>query len=136
MSVRIIIKDIDKNIICGFLTYLINKDEPNIGTINYISVNQDQRGKGIGTKLLWTLYDYIKMDKKIKYVIWDDCSDYYRQKDNIYLKIGAKYINKNGPEMIWKINYKTVREKRKKYSQNIQNIQKINDKYDIIINYI
>ena len=95
------------------LTYYIDK---NIAYINYIKVLKKYRGKGMGISLLWNLYDILLL-KKIRCVEFDDCSDLYRNKNNIYIKIGAKYIKDNAPEMIWKIWTKYVKKLYDKYSK-------------------
>jgi hypothetical protein len=92
----------------------VDKDDKE-STIKFIEVKEENRGKGFGISLLWNFYDYIyKNQKNIRYILWDDCSDNYRLKKNIYIKIGAKYIEKSRPEMIWKIRTKDVRHDPKK----------------------
>jgi len=105
-----------ENKVVGTLTFFeIDKDDKE-STIKFIEVKEENRGKGFGISLLWNFYDYIyKNHKNIRYILWDDCSDNYRLKKNIYIKVGAKYIEKSGPEMIWKIRTKDVRHKRLKY---------------------
>jgi ribosomal protein S18 acetylase RimI-like enzyme len=102
----------------GTLIYYIVKDKKeNRGYINYIDVLEKYRGKGMATCLLWNLYD-ILYKNGVKCIEFDDCSDLYRDKNNIYLKIGAKYIEESGPEMIWKIWTKYVRKLREEYKNN------------------
>ena len=100
----------------GFLTYDIGKNSKDrtIGYINYINILEKYRGKGLANALLWHLYD-IMLNEKISNIEFDDCSDLYRDKNNIYLKIGAKYIENSGPEMVWKIWTKYVKNLRQKY---------------------
>ena len=102
----------------GFLIYDLGKDDKNrnIAYIKYISVLEKYRGKGMAISLLWYLYDILLL-KKIRCVEFDDCSDLYRNKNNIYIKIGAKYIKDNAPEMIWKIWTKYVKKLYDKYSK-------------------
>jgi len=104
----------------GTLTYYIGKDDKNrnIGYINFIEVLEKYRGKGMATSLLWYLYDVL-LDKKIRYVEFDDCSDLYRNKNNIYIRLGAKYVENNGPEMIWKICTKYVKKLKDDFNDNI-----------------
>lgn len=103
----------------GFLKYYIGKDDKGnkMGYINYMEVLIEYRGIGIATCLLWYLYDILNKEG-IKCVELDDCSDLYRDKNNIYLKVGAKYIEETCPEMIWKIGTKTVKKIREKYKGN------------------
>ena len=114
----------------GTLIYYIEKDKKgkeNRGYINYIDVLEKYRGKGIATCLLWHLYD-ILYNKGVKHVEFDDCSDFYRDKNNIYLKVGAKYKEETGPEMRWKIwtkNVKMLREKYNGYKYNIRDMKDI-----------
>jgi ribosomal protein S18 acetylase RimI-like enzyme len=103
---------------------LIYYIENSVSYINYINVLEKYRGKGMGTALLWHLYN-ILVDKKIRYVEFDDCSDLYRNKNNIYIKVGAKYIKDNGPEMRWKIYTKYVKKLKDNYYQSNRNIYKI-----------
>lgn len=103
------------NKVIGFLTFYESCEDKEV-SISFLNVLEEYRGKGIGTKLLWNLYDYVYNNTNYKYIKWDDCSDNYRvSKKNIYLKVGAQYVEKNGPEMIWRIRTKKVREKREKY---------------------
>jgi hypothetical protein len=112
----------------GFLIYDLGKDDKNrnIAYIKYISVLEKYRGKGMAISLLWYLYD-ILLTRKIRYVEFDDCSDLYRNKKNIYTKVGAKYIKNNGPEMIWKIWTKYTKNLREKYTKNTNNKYKIRE---------
>lgn len=104
------------NRVVGFLTFYEECND-NQAIISFISVLSEYRGKGIATTLLWHLYDYIYNNTKIRYIMWDDCSDNFRvSRKNIYIKVGAQYVEKNGPEMIWRIRTKKVREKRDKYN--------------------
>jgi hypothetical protein len=91
--------------------------------INFIEVFDEYRCKGLGQYLLWYLYDNVYKNKNIKNIIWDDCSDNCRLDNNIYIKVGAQYLYKTGPEMIWKIRTKNVIKKRDRYIENIENIQ-------------
>lgn len=114
----------------GFLIYYIGKDEKDKkrGYINYMKVLRKYRGMGLATCLLWHLYDILNKEG-IKYIELDDCSDLYRDRNNIYLKIGAKYIEENGPEMVWKIGTKYVKKLREEYKEknNDKNYKVTND---------
>jgi GNAT superfamily N-acetyltransferase len=98
----------------GTLIYFIEKEkDKDIGYINYIDVLEKYKGNGMGMALLWHLYDILR--EKIWCIKFDDCSDLYRHKNNIYIKVGAKYIENSGPEMVWKIWTKYVKNLRQKY---------------------
>lgn len=115
----------NKSNIRGLISYDYD-EKRKIGTIKSLFVDDDYRGKGIGTALLWKLHDYIIMNNKnIKYVEIDDCSDNYRLENNIYLKIGAKYNKKMGPEMRWKIGHINVRNNKRKYRESVKEIYNI-----------
>jgi ribosomal protein S18 acetylase RimI-like enzyme len=107
----------------GILIYHIGKNSKNkiIGCINYINILEEYRGKGLAKALLWHLYD-IMLNEKIRNIEFDDCSDLYRDKNNIYIKLGAKYIENSGPEMVWKIWTKYVKKLRYEYDNSNTNI--------------
>ena len=116
------------NKVIGLLTFYENYDDKEV-SISFISVLEEHRGKGIATKLLWNLYDHVYNNTKFRYIIWDDCSDNFRVfRKNIYQKVGAQYVKKIGPEMIWRIRTKKVKEKRDKYNFN-ENINMTSKKY-------
>ena len=53
-----------------------------------------------GTATLLLLVTIINAyEKGIKTVSLDDMSDNYRKKNNIYIKLGLRYVNSQGPEM-------------------------------------
>jgi ribosomal protein S18 acetylase RimI-like enzyme len=106
----------------GLLIYHIGKNSKNktVCCINYINILEEYRGKGLAKALLWHLYD-IMLNEKISCIEFDDCSDLYRDKNNIYLKIGAKYVESSGPEMVWKIWTKYVKKLRYEYYMNNDN---------------
>lgn len=84
-----------------------------------LNVYEDCRGKGYATALLWKLYDEcVNNIKNIKYITWGDCSDRYAKPDNIYLKIGARYVEKGEPEMIWDIHSDHIKQIRNLYEIN------------------
>ena len=105
-----------ENEICGHITFHeIDLYEANI---TCLVVYERYRGLGLGTFLLWNVYEYIKeFYPSITLISWDDCSDHYKRKDNIYRKVEARYLFKNGPEMIWKIYSRRVEIKYKKYKE-------------------
>ncbi len=115
------IKAIIKGKIVGDLTFYNLTDDDKEATIKFIEVLEEYRGKGIGTALLWSFYDYAITFDKLRYVLWDDCSDNCRLiRSNIYINVGAKYISTYGPEMRWRIRTKDVRKKREEYSSKIK----------------
>lgn len=115
------LKAIIKGKIVGDLTFYKFTDDDKEATIKFIEVLEEYRGKGIGTALLWSFYDYAITFDKLRYVLWDDCSDNCRLvRCNIYLNVGAKYIGTYGPEMRWRIRTKEVRNKREQYLPKIK----------------
>lgn len=61
-------------------------------------VDRKLRNKGIGSILLDQLVQYAK-NNHVNKIVLDDMTDNYRQPNNIYLKHGFQYVNKDGPEM-------------------------------------
>lgn len=56
-------------------------------------------GKGVGSSLIY--YACKKsLEQNISKIELDDCSDHFRKKNNIYLKLGFRYISNFGPEMV------------------------------------
>ena len=107
----------------GSLTFYKDYSDNHV-SITFINVLEEYRGKGFGTALLWALYDYIYINTKFKYILWDDCSNNFRcPGKNIYKKVGAQYVEKKGPEMVWKIRTKNVIEKRREYIEYIKCIE-------------
>jgi len=91
MSVEIYIK-YEEGYVLGRVT------DRRIAYINHIYVHPQYRNKGFGTKLIHEfLENLIKLG--VVHVLLDDFSDNYRKPNNIYYKIGFKYISKNGAEM-------------------------------------
>jgi len=64
-----------------------------------IYVHPEYRNCGYGSKLLKRLIKYSK-GIGIRSIYLDDMSDGYRGTHNIYRKMGFKYINDDGPEMM------------------------------------
>ena len=59
----------------------------------------DERRQGIATSLILRLVAYCREQHGVTVIELDDMSDHYRQNDNIYLKLGFKYLEETGPEM-------------------------------------
>lgn len=112
------IKIADNDIDIGYILFYFSDSD--IG-VNFINIIEEYRGLGFGTELLWRVYDYItENNKKVKYICWDDCSDNSRViNNNIYIKVGARYKYKYGPEMVWNIKSRVIKKKRDKYKSKI-----------------
>lgn len=107
MKIHAIVGDHFVGYLDGY-TYMENGVECMLMTS--LNVYEDCRGKGFATALLWRLYDEcVNTLKNIKYITWGDCSDRYAKSDNIYLKIGARYVEEGEPEMIWDIYSEQVK---------------------------
>ena len=126
---KIILKHKNENKISGYLTFLkTDDDDDDEIVLMYINIEEEYTNKGLGTYLLWSLFDHIVCNdfyKDINYIVWDDCSDRSRKNNNIYINIGAKYVNKYGPEMILKIRSRTINLKRKRYNSDLSLIYNI-----------
>jgi GNAT superfamily N-acetyltransferase len=69
-------------------------------TLESLFVENQFRGQGLGTCLLYTLSNYIhEQQDSLTMVTWTDASDRCFHPDNIYLKVGAIYVDDG--EMIW-----------------------------------
>lgn len=78
--------------------------------LRFISVNEEDedpsnslRGKGVGSFLILYAITYLKLIG-IDMITLDDDSDNFRQSNNIYVKLGCKYDDEDGPEMTCDIN--------------------------------
>jgi hypothetical protein len=77
--------------------------------LRFVSVNEEDnqskslRGKGVGTFLILYAITYLKLIGIISITL-DDDSDNSRQDNNIYVKLGCKYDDEDGPEMTCDIN--------------------------------
>ena len=65
-------------------------------------VDPKLRNKGIGSILLNQLIQYAKKNQ-VKQIVLDDMTDNYRMPNNIYLKHGFRYVNIDGPEMLYRV---------------------------------
>lgn len=81
----------------AIIEVIFNKDEK---TMIVSSLFSNQKGCG-SALMVFASKKAVKMG--IIEVILDDCSERYNQKDNLYVKMGMKYISAgNGPEMMGK----------------------------------
>lgn len=93
----------DSDIGIGSITFYIDTDDDDI-SIGYLSVNEnlndfELRHSSIGSFLLYMAISYAEYEG-IETIKLDDDSDGFRTDNNIYLKIGLKYEEDYGPEMI------------------------------------
>jgi N-acetylglutamate synthase-like GNAT family acetyltransferase len=102
--------------IIGYVEFYTD-DETDEANVSCINVNPNMRGKGFAYYLFLKMIEYLKQIN-INTVTLDDDSDRYKQPNNLYIKLGFKYVSNSGPEMYGeminlskKINY----EKAKKY---------------------
>jgi GNAT superfamily N-acetyltransferase len=87
-----------KNESIGYIEYIFDQRLLEI-TILYLNVHKEYQHKGIGTYFLLLISDIYK--NICKSIDLDDMTKKAWEKDNIYSKLGFKYINeKPYPEMI------------------------------------
>ena len=122
------------DVIVGYLYLVPFIDEDNLihprqMIMTSLFIYENCREKGYARTLLWSVYDAYKQnnqknwynDYHVDAITWGDCSDRYRQDDNLYLKIGAYYKEEGDPEMVWDIRSSEVEDLRKQFqfSENI-----------------
>lgn len=81
--------------VLGYISIVIDYEEKDL-TITFVNVTDKFKGKGIGTFLMILSSSYVKSlkDSKINKVFLDDDSDNaWDMKNNLYIKLGFKYIN-------------------------------------------
>ena len=83
------------NFSCGYIEYYVNINARRM-EIKWIQVNEKHRGKGYAKKLISNAIN----NHKINIVELDDCSDRFMKPDNLYIKMGFRYIEEEMPEMI------------------------------------
>ncbi len=94
----------------GYIQYYINTDEKEAILI-YLFIHPNYQGLGYAKllfqEMLQDVFETMNKENITKYHIkLDDMSDRYGSKDNIYLKMGFNYVEKDeqgnpmGPEMI------------------------------------
>lgn len=83
-------------------------------SVGVIYVNSTVPGRGLGTLLL-SISIISAGNEGIEQVVLDDDSDNYRKPNNIYIKLGLRYEEEDGPEMIGKT--KTVTRKWRRIRQ-------------------
>ena len=71
-------------------------------TINYIYVPIIYRRRGIATSLLSRVISWCRTNMRFE-INLEDCSDYYKQPDNIYTKMGFHYISGTDNDMLLKL---------------------------------
>ena len=100
--------------VTAVIEVIFNRDERNM-IVSYLFSNK----KGCGSALIvFSSKEGVKLG--IKKITLDDCSDRYNQKDNLYLKMGMKYVSVgDGPEMVCRVN------KVSKYCIQNKDIKKI-----------
>lgn len=102
---RGVLSNKDESLLFGYIDYDISENNKTVFICDFL-IYEACRGKGYGKYLLTCFYNHIiEKYKEIKKIILIDCTTRYRQKDNIYLKFGFKYVNKYEPDMKLKINY-------------------------------
>jgi GNAT superfamily N-acetyltransferase len=96
-GIRITINKDD--ILLGFIDIVIDIETKEMDIIE-LYVEEKYRGHKYGSMLI----DHVIEKSKINNILVinvDDMSDRYRQFDNIYLKNGFKYVDEDGPEMVY-----------------------------------
>ena len=95
-------------VICGSINHhLIGQieivcleSEAECAIIN-LNINPQFRGHGYGSQLLQQVQKYVLTNHPhIQILTLDDCSDHFHQDDNIYIKMGFRYVTDGFPEMV------------------------------------
>ncbi|VBB18964.1 putative Acyl CoA N-acetyltransferase [Yasminevirus sp. GU-2018] len=76
----------------GHCSFVVVFDD-SIIYVTFITLNEDHRGRGFGTALLYEILRDVYDNYGIKTVSLDDMSDNSRQKNNIYKKMGMYYTS-------------------------------------------
>ena len=85
--------------VLGFVEVVFDKDD-----ITIVDLYSSTYKEGIGTYLMLHACKEAKK-RGVKNITLDDCSERYRQKHNIYTKLGMVYVDSDGgPEMVGSIN--------------------------------
>ena len=66
--------------------------------VTIVDLKSVEKNKGMASRLI-QLVCLEAVERNIKKIVVDDCSNRYRKSRNIYTKMGMKYINEDGPEM-------------------------------------
>jgi hypothetical protein len=95
------LKELNK-ISIGSIEYNLDNDDDGsyIVKINFLDVNKDNQGQGIGSKLLILMFAVLLPNKKIKQFTLDDCSDLALTKNSIYYKFRFRISNASNPEVM------------------------------------
>lgn len=74
--------------------------------------------KGCGTLLLYAVILYAYHNFDVENITLDDMSDRFGMQNNIYIKLGMKYIEPCMPEMIGSVKYVSRKWRRYKQKRN------------------
>lgn len=88
LSIRLLTKSFPQKVIGRVYCVVYPEDAEAFMTDLY--VEEEFRGNGYGTFLMKSMFEELRL-RYIRMVEWSDCSDRYRQPDNLYLKMGAFY---------------------------------------------
>lgn len=97
--IRIVLTNKEESLLYGYLDYDINIDLETVLILDLL-IYESCRGKGYGKFLIQFLYNHILNNhSKIKKITLTDCTSRYRKQNNIYIKLGFKYIDDKDPDM-------------------------------------
>lgn len=99
----------------SFATLFIDV-QSNEAFLTGLYVHPDERGKGIGSRLLYLCTNIVSLFR-IQSIKLDDMSDFYGKEENIYIKSGFIYDDTTGPEMTGRVS--VIKRKLCKYNQKI-----------------
>lgn len=99
LSIRLLTKSFPQKVIGRVFCVVYMEEAEAFMTDLY--VEQEFRGNGYGTLLMKCMFEELR-PRFIRLVEWSDCSDRYRQPDNLYLRVGAVYkYPDSDPTMCW-----------------------------------
>lgn len=89
----------------GYISYYYSKKDKSV-SILHLFIQPSLRNKGYGSLLIKECIKKCKNTYRSKLIFYiDDMSDRYLQQNNIYIKLGFRYISEgDGPEMIAKFD--------------------------------
>jgi|LauGreDrversion4_2_1035121.scaffolds.fasta_scaffold11925_1 GNAT superfamily N-acetyltransferase len=115
---RIVLTNKDETLLYGYLDYDINIELETVLILDLL-IYKSCRGKGYGNFLIQFLYNHIVNNhKEIKKITLVDCTSRYRKQNNIYIKLGFKYIDDKEPDMEFYMSKKLQTKKNKKLVGN------------------